>query len=128
MISSVLLVDDSAVQATTRRMILERAGYHVTVSLDALAALSLVSDHGCSSRYSLVITDHVMPSLSGAEFVAALREVCPSMSVLVLSGMAEAESEYQDLDVEFRLKPFAPEELLATVARLIDEPPMVRTA
>jgi CheY-like chemotaxis protein len=125
---SVLLVDDSAVQAATRRMILERAGYHVVVSLDAHEALTLLSDHGCGERYSLVITDHIMPALSGAEFVTLLREICQTLPVVVLSGMAEAEAQYEELNVEFHLKPFAPEELLATVARLIDEPPMFRTA
>jgi CheY-like chemotaxis protein len=123
----VLLVDDSAVQAATRRMILERAGYRVTVSLDAQEALNLLSRQGCEARYSLVITDHIMPTLTGAEFVASLREVCQQLPIVVLSGLAEAESEYEGLDVEFHLKPFAPEELLATVARLIDEP-MERSA
>jgi len=122
---SVLLVDDSAVQATTRRMILERAGYRVTVILNAQEALHLLSKQG--TQFSLVITDHIMPALTGAEFVTSLREVCQQLPVIVLSGLAEAESEYEDLDVEFHLKPFAPEELLATVARLIDEP-MERSA
>jgi len=124
---SVLLVDDSAVQATTRRMILERAGYRVTVILNAQEALNVLSKQGCETQFSLVITDHIMPALTGAEFVASLREVCQQLPVIVLSGLAEAESEYEDLDVEFHLKPFAPEDLLATVARLIDEP-MERSA
>jgi CheY-like chemotaxis protein len=128
MTSSVLLVDDSAVQAATRRMVLERAGYHVTVSLDANAALNLLSENGCQASYSLVITDHIMPALGGAEFVASLREICPDLPVLVLSGMAEAEEKYEGLGVEFRLKPCVPEDLIATVARLVDEPPMVKTA
>jgi len=128
MTPSVLLVDDSAVQAATRRMVLERAGYHVTVTLDARTALDLLSDHDCQTSYSLVITDHVMPSLGGAEFVTLLREICQDLPVLVLSGMAEAEEKYEGLGVEFRVKPCAPEELLATVARLVDEPPLVKTA
>lgn len=109
-------------------MILERAGYHVTVSLDANAALNLLSDNGCHVCYSLVITDHVMPSLGGAEFVTSLREICQDLPVLVLSGLAEAEEKYEGLAVEFKLKPCAPEELLETVARLVDDPPMVKTA
>src|SRR5258707_13878773 len=124
---SVLLVDDSAVQAATRRMILERAGYRVTVILNAQEALNFLSKQGCGTQFSLVITDHIMPALTGAQFVASLREICQQLPVIMLSGLAEAESEYEDLDVEFHLKPFAPEDLLATVARLIDEP-MERSA
>jgi DNA-binding response OmpR family regulator len=109
-------------------MVLERAGYHVTVTLDANAALSLLAANGCQASYSLVITDHIMPALDGAEFVASLREICQDLPVLVLSGMAEAEEKYEGLGVDFRVKPCAPEELLATVARLVDEPPLVKTA
>jgi DNA-binding response OmpR family regulator len=48
--------------------------------------------------------------------------------VLVLSGLAEAEDEYQDLDVMFRLKPFPPDELLALVRSLLTQRPIGRTA
>lgn len=126
--SSVLLVDDSAVQAATRRMILERAGYQVTVSLDANHALALLDERGCESAFSLVITDHIMPTLNGSEFVNALRDICETLPVLVLSGMPDAETLYEDLDVEFRLKPLAPDELLATIAKMVQQPPMFRTA
>ena len=129
MTSSVLLVDDSAVQATTRRMILERAGYRVTVCLDAAAALKLLEENGCEASYSIVLTDHIMPSLSGKEFVVSLRETCPHVPVLVLSGLAEAEDQYAGLGIEFHLKPFAPDDLLAAVARMIDDQsPMVKSA
>jgi hypothetical protein len=40
--------------------------------------------------------------------------------VLVISGMMEAEEEYEGLDVEFRLKPLLPDNLLASVHSLID--------
>jgi len=40
--------------------------------------------------------------------------------VVVLSGLAEAEDDYDDLDVIFRVKPFPPDELLALVRSLLD--------
>jgi hypothetical protein len=40
--------------------------------------------------------------------------------VLVISGMEEAEDEYVDLNVNFRLKPLLPDNLLASVHRLIN--------
>ena len=45
--------------------------------------------------------------------------ICP---VVVLSGLAEAEDEYGDLDVIFRVKPFPPDELLALVRSLLAQP------
>jgi DNA-binding response OmpR family regulator len=40
----------------------------------------------------------------------------------VLSGLAEAEDEYSDLDVIFRVKPFPPDELLALVRSFLTQP------
>jgi DNA-binding response OmpR family regulator len=44
------------------------------------------------------------------------------LPVVVLSGLADAEDEYQDLDVIFRMKPFPPDELLALVRSLLTQP------
>lgn len=70
----------------------------------------------------LVITDHLMPGMNGPEFVTELRRLYPDLPVLVLSGMAEAEDQYGDLEVIFRVKPLPPEELLSLVRRLLIEP------
>ena len=60
-----------------------------------------------------------MPGMSGAEFVRELRKTRPKLPVLVISGMEEAESEYEGMNVLFRLKPLLPENLLASVQSLI---------
>jgi len=57
--------------------------------------------------------------MTGSEFVSRLRQFQPNLPVLVISGMAEAEEEYAGFGVEFRLKPLLPENLLASVHRLI---------
>ena len=69
----------------------------------------------------LVITDHLMPGMSGSEFVRALRRTHPRMPVLVISGLEEAEHEYADLEVTFRMKPLLPDNLLETVRCLVEE-------
>ena len=71
---------------------------------------------------SLVITDHVMPGMNGAAFVQALRETHPKLPVLVISGLMEAEAEYADLNIVFRLKPLLPDSLLATVHSMLHKP------
>lgn len=128
--TDILLVDDNAIQAATRKAILTRSGRSVTVAGDARQALDLLNPTDRTADKArpigLVVTDHLMPGMNGPEFVAALRTRYPQMPVLVLSGLAEAEDEYADLDVIFRLKPLPPDELLALVHSLME--PIGRTA
>ena len=118
---SILLIDDNAVQAATRQTILKRAGYNVIAVLDPTRALDQLRRNDFPSEINLVITDHLMPGMMGAEFVRALREFRPHMPVLVISGLEEAEDEYRDLDVLFRMKPLLPDHLLSSVHRLTTE-------
>jgi CheY-like chemotaxis protein len=127
MSTDILLVDDNSIQATTRKAILMRSGRSVAVASDGRQALLVLEDPEIARRVRLVVTDHLMPGMNGPEFVSQLRDRFPDLPVLVLSGMAEAEEEYRDLDVMFRVKPFPPDDLLALVRSLLNEP-MSRTA
>jgi CheY-like chemotaxis protein len=117
---TLLLIDDNAIQAATRQTILKRAGYVVFAVLSPERALEQLRNHDYPDPIDLVITDHLMPGMNGAEFVVRLREFSPDLPVLVISGLAEAEDEYQGLGVDFRLKPLLPENLLSTVHALIE--------
>jgi len=70
------------------------------------------------SEIQLVITDHIMPGMSGTEFVRQIRETHPHLPVLVISGMEEAQEEYAGLHVDFLLKPLPPEKLIESAHRL----------
>ncbi len=123
MAADILLVDDNCIQATTRKAILARSGRSVALASDGRQALDFLKE----SSVGLVITDHLMPGMNGPEFVSQLRLSYPNLPVLVLSGLAEAEDEYRDLDVMFRVKPFPPDELLALVRSVLQDP-LSRTA
>jgi CheY-like chemotaxis protein len=112
--STVLLVDDNAIQAATRQTILKRAGYSVQTALNPTRALEMLQ-RGAISDVGAVITDHIMPGMNGAGFVRELRKTMPSLPVIVISGMEEAEDEYEELDVRFLLKPLPPDQLIANV-------------
>lgn len=127
MIADILLVDDNAVQATTRRSILLRTGKRVALAGGATQALDLLEDGSLSDSIGLVITDHCMPGMNGPEFVSKLREQLPSVPVVVLSGYPDVEDEYEGLDILFRLKPVAPDQLIALSKSLLD-PPLTKTA
>lgn len=116
---AILLIDDNAVQAATRQTILKRAGYFVIAALNPERALEHMQNDDTAVGVNLVITDHLMPGMSGADFVRALRKTHPILPVLVISGLDEAESEYAGLGVTFRLKPLLPDHLLASVHGLM---------
>ncbi len=116
---AILLIDDNAVQAAIRQTILRRAGYHVIAALSPLRALEQFRQNSFPERIGLVITDHLMPEMNGAAFTRELRALAPAMPVMVISGLEEAEDEYEGLQVTFRMKPLMPDMLLANVDTLL---------
>ena len=119
MAATILLIDDNAIQAATRQAILKRSGYFVIPVLNPQRALQQFRENDFSAEIDLVITDHVMPEMSGSEFVRNLRGMHPELPVMVISGMEEAEEMYRGMNVLFRLKPLLPDNLLASVSRLL---------
>jgi CheY-like chemotaxis protein len=117
--NTILLLDDNAVQAATRQTILRRAGYFVIAALNPVRALEQFQSNDFPAEIQLVITDHLMPGMTGAEFVRALRKLQPNLPVMVISGLEEAEEQYAGLNVLFRMKPLLPDSLLASVQSLI---------
>jgi CheY-like chemotaxis protein len=116
---TLLLIDDNAIQAATRQTILKRAGYFVIAALNPQRVLEQFRTGEYPADVQLVITDHIMPGMSGADFVRELRKMFPRLPVLVISGLEEAEAEYEGMNVLFRLKPLLPDHLLASVQGLI---------
>jgi CheY-like chemotaxis protein len=113
--AAVLLIDDNAIQAATRQTILRRAGYFAIAALSARRVLEQFERGEFPAEICAVITDHIMPEMTGAEFVRGLRALQPELPVLVISGLEEAEEEYEGLHVRFLLKPLSPELLLANL-------------
>ena len=108
----ILLVDDNQLQAATRRAILESNGQVVAVALNGEQALALIDEDSDVGSFGLVITDHLMPVMDGPQLITRLRQQGYRLPVIVLSGLPDAEAAYEGLDVYFRLKPFAPDDLI----------------
>ena len=117
--SAILLIDDNAIQAATRKTILDRSGYFVIPVLSPVRALEQFRANAFPAVIRLVITDHLMPGMIGSEFVRELRRTHTELPVLVISGLEEAEEMYQGLNVHFRLKPVVPDHLLQCVRQLM---------
>ncbi len=88
-------------------------GYEVTEAASAEEALRLL-DGGLVP--SLMVTDHLMPGMSGADLARLVRSQRPDLPVLIVSGYAEAEGVAPDLA---RLtKPFRKAELAESLSSL----------
>jgi CheY-like chemotaxis protein len=121
MTSRILLVDDNHIQSTTRRAILEGSGREVCVAQQGQQALDLLNEAEPSQTIGLIVSDHLMPIMSGPEFVAEVRRRGFTLPVVVLSGLPDAESAYDGLNVVFRLKPCDPDSLIRLVQELLGE-------
>jgi CheY-like chemotaxis protein len=115
----VLLLDDNATQLTIRELVLRKAGMESHAATSAHAALALLRSSVGQEKIGAVVTDHFMPGMDGSEFVRELRKFNPNMPVIVISGLAEAEMEYEGLDVVFRTKPCDPEDFIALLESIL---------
>lgn len=111
----VLLVDDNETQLRIREAVLTGVGLSVVSASTADRALELLRDPKIACSVGVIVTDHMMPAGSGAALVRVLRGRFSSIPVIVISGLAAAESEYDGLDVGFLHKPCPPEQLIACV-------------
>ena len=119
--TTVLLIDDNAIQAATRQAILKRAGYFVIAALDTARVLEQFRHDEFPTPIGAVITDHLMPGMTGAEFVRELRRTHPELPVMVISGLDEAEYEYVGMNVRFLVKPLLPDLLLSNLSELLQQ-------
>jgi two-component system, chemotaxis family, chemotaxis protein CheY len=117
----VLIVDDSI---STRALIgktLEGAGYVVSQAADGVEALDTLSTAG----FDVVITDQWMPNMTGVEFVRAVRENPDFADLPILAVTTDGEEDVRTEVTEAGaseciLKPFSPDDLLETIARMTE--------
>jgi DNA-binding NtrC family response regulator len=118
-LNQVLLVDDNPVQLSVREAVLRKAGFQVSIATSvesALATLRVIRD-----RIGVIVTDHLMPGHSGPDLVRQIRAENDWIPVIVLSGLPDANSEYDGLEVVFRAKPLPPLELIELVRSSLAE-------
>ncbi len=118
---TVLVVeDDPGVRDVTRRM-LERFGYAVLEAPSVEDAMLVARSH--RGPIPLLLTDVVMPGLSGPELATLLLQVRPEMRVLYMSGYTDdaiVRHGVLDEGVAFIEKPFTPEQLALMVRKVLD--------
>jgi len=120
--STILVVDDEDSLRRVTVRILKKSGYEVLEAAGGQEALDLCARR--DSPVDLVITDVVMPKMTGSELVTQLAERCPGVSVIYTSGyntdMVVRHGVASDR-VHFIPKPYSANALLALIARVLAE-------
>ena len=122
-----LVVDDEVLVRMMTSEILESLGYETVEVGDAREAERLLH---AGERIDLVVTDHLMPGMTGAELAAIIAERWPRLPVLIVSGYSDIEGispEIPRLQKPFREAELADAVDIATRLKLSDEHPMAST-
>jgi CheY-like chemotaxis protein len=119
---TVLLVEDQAQVRAVAAEILQKHGYRVIAAQNAGEALLLCETH--RGTIHLLLTDVVMPRMSGAELARRLASTRPNMRVLCMSGYTDdsvVRHGALESGIAFLQKPFTPESLTRRVREVLDE-------
>jgi DNA-binding response OmpR family regulator len=116
----ILVVDDEPVIADTLATILSRSGYRARPAYDAKTALELAR----VLRPALVISDVVMPGMTGIELALKLEALIPKCKVLLFSGQASTvdllvQARETGHDFAILNKPIHPSDMLRRVAEIV---------
>jgi DNA-binding NtrC family response regulator len=126
---TVLLVEDEEIVRRLVRETLVRAGYKVLDTSDPLEAQRLSDNY--RGRIHLLITDVVMPKLSGRELAEGLRGRRAGMKVLYMSGYTDnaiVNTGILHKEVAFLQKPFTPAALTEKVREVLENGGRARRA
>jgi two-component system cell cycle sensor histidine kinase/response regulator CckA len=115
---SILVVDDEPHITSMLKSALIRKGYEVAVAGDGTEGLAMFRGHGC---FDLVLTDVVMPGLSGPEMVSEIAKACPNVKAIFITGYTNAVISDRLGGCPDRLfhKPFQIPKLLAAIQKCL---------
>ncbi|MGI9039908.1 MAG: hybrid sensor histidine kinase/response regulator [Gemmatimonadales bacterium] len=117
--ATILLVEDESAVRTVATRSLEVVGFRVIEASDGADALEVVARHGAPD---LLLTDLVMPGISGAELARRLRERWPALPVLFMSDYSAADLcrqgalAFEGITLQ---KPFTPDVLVRSVVEAL---------
>jgi len=119
---SVLLVDDNQAVLDVTQVMLESLGFQVTATSNSLNALDLFRSD--PSRFDLVMTDIIMPLISGNELAQQIMHMRPGIPVVLFTGYGDVITDIkaQEMGIRgFLMKPFNIEILSETIRKALAE-------
>ena len=111
---TILCVDDEETPRTLRKLILQKQGYQVVTAASGEEALKLLD----LADINLVLSDQMMPGMTGTELTKSVKATRPTMPVILISGVNEIPSDASYAD-RFISKVEGPELLFKTVAEVL---------
>ena len=118
---TIMVVDDEKAVRQVVRRTLQRLGHRVLEADSGKAALATVAAH--EGSLDMVLTDVMMPGMSGRELAAQLADAYPRLRVIFMSGYAELEVHQDGTSTSrnaFLQKPFSVAEIESTVRQIAD--------
>jgi signal transduction histidine kinase len=111
----VLVVDDDPLVVASTAAMLEDLGHIVVEALSGARALDLLARE---TNVDVVLTDHAMPGMTGAELARQIRQVWPDLPIILASGYAELPNA-EDPRLPRLSKPFLQDELATQIAKAV---------
>ena len=123
---SIMLVDDEENICRSLRRTLKQEGYHVAVASEPAEALELLQQ----SRVDMVISDHLMPNMTGLELLKIVRNRYPDCVRIMLTGHADMQTAIKAINqgeiYRFLTKPWDNTELKVTIHLAFEELDLAR--
>jgi len=111
---TILCVDDEDTPRIIRALMLRKRGYQVITAASAAEAIQALDNNAID----LILTDQMMPTMSGTELAKAVKATRPQMPVILISGMNEIPLDADCADA-FVSKIGGPELLFATINEVL---------
>lgn len=119
---SVLIVEDESAVRRLAASVLRMSGYRVQEARDAIEAYALIK---ANQPFDLVVTDVIMPKMSGKELYDQIKAIAPRIKVLFMSGYTDDALAHHGVlgpELSFLEKPFSPSQLARKVREVLDKP------
>lgn len=113
---TILLAEDTPELLETLRQLLEAAEYSVLCAGSGDVALELLRSH--AGPIDILLTDLIMPEVSGADLISAARGMRPTIKILAMSGESRSAAEALRGTPDHLEKPFSGRELLVKLQEL----------
>ena len=118
----ILFVDDERIIADMGKSMLERLGYHVTITTNSADALNVFQDD--PDQFDLIITDQTMPNMTGGDLARRILQIRPGMPIILCTGYSSLITEEMALSFGikgFAMKPLAKKDFAVLIRKVLSE-------